>query len=247
MRLIDADKLIRDGWRLERHGQSNELVGVKSLADVPTAFDLGGVVEQLEKEIEWAKCHGNDKAFRQGRISGLKTAIRLVKAGGVNEEKIKPCPFCGEEAQVICFYPWYFGSDDYPSDAYSPACDNPDCVIFGRDGLPFRTEEEAIKAWNRRVNDGSNDLDEAIKHARKKAEENYIHGFLCHANPNDEYLDGYVNCGKEHEQLAKWLEELKQYRALGTVEELREVVDKQKNDDVPEYRKNFMQKFEKVV
>lgn len=36
MRLVDADELIKQGWRLERHGQSNELVGVMSIADVPT-------------------------------------------------------------------------------------------------------------------------------------------------------------------------------------------------------------------
>lgn len=36
MRLIDADLLIKDGWVLERHGVSNHLLSVKSLADVPT-------------------------------------------------------------------------------------------------------------------------------------------------------------------------------------------------------------------
>ena len=36
MRLIDADKLIEEGWILERHGESNKLIGVKSIADVPT-------------------------------------------------------------------------------------------------------------------------------------------------------------------------------------------------------------------
>lgn len=36
MRLIDADPLIKDGWVLERHGVSNHLLSVKSLADVPT-------------------------------------------------------------------------------------------------------------------------------------------------------------------------------------------------------------------
>lgn len=36
MRLIDADKLIKEGWILARHGESNRLLGVKSIADVPT-------------------------------------------------------------------------------------------------------------------------------------------------------------------------------------------------------------------
>ena len=50
---------------------------------------------------------------------------------------------------------------------------------------------------------------------------------LCHANPNDDLLDGCIKCAKEHEQLAKWLEELEQYRALGAVEELKEAREKQ--------------------
>ena len=36
-RYIDADKLIADGWVLERHGTSNKLLQVMSIADVPTA------------------------------------------------------------------------------------------------------------------------------------------------------------------------------------------------------------------
>lgn len=36
-RYIDADRLIADGWRLERHGISNKLLQVMSIADAPTA------------------------------------------------------------------------------------------------------------------------------------------------------------------------------------------------------------------
>lgn len=57
-------------------------------------------------------------------------------------------------------------------------------------------------------------IEEAIKHAREVAEENYKQGFLCHANPNDGELDKYIECGREHEQLAEWLEELKWFRDL---------------------------------
>lgn len=39
-------------------------------------------------------------------------------------------------------------------------------------------------------------------------------------------------CGKDHIQLAKWLEELQEYRKIGTVEEVREAVDKQENKKV---------------
>lgn len=37
---------------------------------------------------------------------------------------------------------------------------------------------------------------------------------MCHANPNDDKLDGCIKCGKEHEQLAEWLTELKEYKRL---------------------------------
>lgn len=36
------------------------------------------------------------------------------------------------------------------------------------------------------------------------------------------------DCRSYHRQLAEWLEELKQYRQIGTVEECREAVEKQK-------------------
>lgn len=55
-------------------------------------------------------------------------------------------------------------------------------------------------------------IDEAIAHAREVAKEKYAEGMLCHANPNDGELDGCIECAKEHEQLAEWLEELKANR-----------------------------------
>lgn len=57
-------------------------------------------------------------------------------------------------------------------------------------------------------------LDEAITHAREVASKKYTEGMLCHANPDDGKLDGCIECAKEHEQLAEWLEELRQYREL---------------------------------
>lgn len=67
---------------------------------------------------------------------------------------------------------------------------------------------------------------EAILHAKKVAEEHYMQGMLCHANPNDDKLDACIECAKEHEQLAEWLEELQQYRAIGTAEECREAMER---------------------
>ncbi len=55
-------------------------------------------------------------------------------------------------------------------------------------------------------------IDEAIAHAREVAKQKYAEGMLCHANPNDDKLDGCIKCAEEHEQLAEWLEELKALR-----------------------------------
>ena len=41
MRLIDADKLIEDGWVLIKHGESNTVTDIKSIADVPTESGNG--------------------------------------------------------------------------------------------------------------------------------------------------------------------------------------------------------------
>ena len=67
-------------------------------------------------------------------------------------------------------------------------------------------------------------LDEAIAHAREVAET-----CECEASKYD-MCDSYESqvaykegkCGKEHEQLAEWLEELKAYREIGTVEECKD-------------------------
>lgn len=52
-------------------------------------------------------------------------------------------------------------------------------------------------------------LDEAITHEKELTEENYMQGMLCHANPNDDELDGYIENRRYHEQVAKWLEDYK--------------------------------------
>ena len=55
-------------------------------------------------------------------------------------------------------------------------------------------------------------IDEAIAHEREVAKEIYVEAMLCHANPDDGKLDDCIERGKYHEQLAEWLEELKDYR-----------------------------------
>ena len=59
-------------------------------------------------------------------------------------------------------------------------------------------------------------IDEAIVHAREVASRKFDDRVHC------------IRCAEEHEQLAERLEELKAYRAIGTLEECRAAVEKQK-------------------
>ena len=53
-------------------------------------------------------------------------------------------------------------------------------------------------------------LDEAIKHARDKAnEQNYYASF-----ERGKHIQSCKKCAEEHDQLVEWLEELKEYRDL---------------------------------
>ena len=75
-------------------------------------------------------------------------------------------------------------------------------------------------------------IDEAIVHAREVAtiqrNNKKLNDTLGPFSPY--YNQDCVKCAQEHDQLAEWLEELKQYRAIGTPEECREAVEKQKDD-----------------
>ena len=70
-------------------------------------------------------------------------------------------------------------------------------------------------------------IDEAIVHAREVASRKFDDRVHC------------IRCAEEHEQIAEWLEELKAYRAIGTLEECREAVEKQKAKKPKEYEDKF--------
>lgn len=77
-------------------------------------------------------------------------------------------------------------------------------------------------------------IDEAISHAREVAECQKMSARLIEDNAyipesvdKEAITHGNTICADEHEQLAEWLEELKQYRAIGTVEECRAAMEKQ--------------------
>lgn len=77
-------------------------------------------------------------------------------------------------------------------------------------------------------------IDESISHAREVAECQKMSARLIEDNAYiPESVDkeaityGNTICANEHEQLAEWLEELKQYRAIGTPEECKAATEKQ--------------------
>ena len=61
--------------------------------------------------------------------------------------KLKPCPFCGGEAEVIMGDLWR---------NYKVGCRNIKCPIFPRTHS-YLTKEEAIKTWNTRADDAYSD------------------------------------------------------------------------------------------
>ena len=83
VRLIDAAPLIADGWVLERHGISNRLIGIKSLADVPTIDP-----ESLRQKGRWRK-HMNEKCC---------SVCRFIYYS--NNDDFNYCPNCGTKMEV---------------------------------------------------------------------------------------------------------------------------------------------------
>ena len=56
-------------------------------------------------------------------------------------------------------------------------------------------------------------IDEAIEHARDKANEQNYYASI----ERGKHIQSCKKCAEEHEQLARWLEELKQYRDMNIV------------------------------
>ena len=57
--------------------------------------------------------------------------------------ELKPCPFCGDTYIIVRSHINY----------YTVGCNSLSCVCLHTHGKPFKTEEKAIEAWNRRIKD----------------------------------------------------------------------------------------------
>lgn len=75
-------------------------------------------------------------------------------------------------------------------------------------------------------------IDEAIAHAREVAEKQRKDNDNCKYKSQygykgcaDYYSKPCIECAEEHEQLVEWLEELKAYREIGTVEGYKSAIE----------------------
>ena len=69
-------------------------------------------------------------------------------------------------------------------------------------------------------------IKEAITHVRDVAERNRKQYKNCPADRRDIEHQTCEACAEQHEQLADWLEEIQQYRAIGTVDECRDAMER---------------------
>lgn len=81
-------------------------------------------------------------------------------------------------------------------------------------------------------------LDEAIACAREVVEENS--SILTELSLSGRDASECIKCKQEHEQLAEWLEELKEYRTIGTQDEFRSAIEKQKERKTIKYDKKAL-------
>ena len=69
-------------------------------------------------------------------------------------------------------------------------------------------------------------FEEAIAHAREVANTQRGKSGICLQNGLEcEHFSDCLKCAEEHEQLAEWLEELKAYREIGTVEGYKNAIE----------------------
>ena len=62
--------------------------------------------------------------------------------------ELKSCPFCGDTYVKVHLTKGY---------SFTVGCNTVNCICLHTEGKTFKTQEDAIKAWNRRVTDADSD------------------------------------------------------------------------------------------
>lgn len=94
MRLIDAD-LFENEIKAVAQGQATSLMPdmvelsvetiVETLDEVPTAYDVDKVVEQLKNEKKfWNDANAHNKEIGEQKARSYEHAIEIVKGGGID-------------------------------------------------------------------------------------------------------------------------------------------------------------------
>ena len=63
---------------------------------------------------------------------------------------LKRCPFCGSKGMIVALNGFSRPHSDLTIMGYTPMCTNFDCIAYGNEHKAFKTEEEAVEAWNDR-------------------------------------------------------------------------------------------------
>ncbi len=80
----------------------------------------------------------------------------------MNDNELKPCPYCGKKAEMKTYKHVPRGTD------YVPRCTDASCC--GRSTKRFTTREAAVYFWNRRATDDGDDIGESVFLTREEAE-----------------------------------------------------------------------------
>ena len=127
MRLIDADKLMKDiigicKCQPSLEGRQKETVYIKDVIEnQPTAFDVDKVVEQFESLKKIAEIMRNidiehnayiEEAYERGRIYVLNEALDIVKVGGIDERGFDQSIFAPRHTRLIFKLRIYFNEAD---------------------------------------------------------------------------------------------------------------------------------------
>ncbi len=101
-----------------------------------------------EKAIETLKANYPDACFEQLR-EAVDMAIKALKAQDVTDKKseLKPCPFCGGEAEMGVKH----GSYGYTPDIYYVKCKRCGQKVEVVSERYKNLSDIAVGAWNRRV------------------------------------------------------------------------------------------------
>ena len=89
MRLIDADKLINQGYEIVVDGLQYDTCNKSiDIDNIPTSYDIDKVVAELEERqkeyLAGFGVHNNDEMY--GVACGLGDAIKIVKHGCVSDD-----------------------------------------------------------------------------------------------------------------------------------------------------------------